>query len=128
MTGEQEQQRQAITNDNIREAVELWCADQSACIELFGHIKHWDVSAVTDMRSLFWDKRNFNQDVSQWNVGNVTNMNYMFSNASAFNQDVSQWNVSNVADMRRMFANASAFNQDLSRWNLTEDAITCANT
>jgi len=67
-----------LDNTTIREAVELWCEDQKACIQSFGHISNWDTSEVTDMSLLFLKKSSFNDDISPWNVSNVTNMRSMF--------------------------------------------------
>merc|ERR1719331_535656 len=80
-----------------------------------GPIGDWDVSAVTDMASMFSRASAFNQDLSKWDVSAVTDMESMFSCASAFNQDLSKWDVSAVTDMGSMFSRASAFNQDLSK-------------
>jgi surface protein len=81
--------------------------------EFNGDISKWDVSNVTNMSGMF-EASQFNGDISKWNVSNVTNMSYMFKK-SKFNQDISQWDISNVEDMTWMFSN-SFFNQDLSNW------------
>ena len=61
-----------ITNDNIKDAVNLWCDNKDEAIEIYGHIIGlWDVSHVTDMSNLFKDKLYFNDDISKWNVSNV---------------------------------------------------------
>ena len=49
----------------------------------------WDVSLVTSMADLFYERTQFNQDLSRWNTGSVTDMTYMFEEASSFNQDLS---------------------------------------
>ncbi len=38
----------------------------------------------------------FNQDIGNWNVSNVTDMRSMFKGAKAFNQDLNSWDVSKV--------------------------------
>jgi len=85
-----------------------------------GDISNWDVSNVTNMRSMFWHSV-FNGDISNWSVSNVTNMRDMFSK-SVFNGDISNWNVSNVTNMRCMFYN-SKFNVDISNWNFINDIV-----
>ena len=65
----------------------------------YGAIGDWDVSAVTEMFSVFSSKSDFNQDLSKWNTGAVTRMESMFSYATAFNGDVSTWNTGAVTNM-----------------------------
>ena len=57
---------------------------------MYGPIRNYNVSQVTNMHKLFSDAEYFNQDLSNWNVGKVTDMGWMFSQASAFNQDLSK--------------------------------------
>ncbi|XXK28166.1 BspA family leucine-rich repeat surface protein [Arenicellales bacterium nBUS_45] len=88
-----------------------------------GLIGTWDVSQVTNMKSLFEGKSNFNEDISNWNVSNVTDMQQMFI-CAGFNQDISGWDVSNVTSMVGMFAQLCGvreyhFNQDISRWDVS---------
>jgi surface protein len=90
--------------------------------EFNGDISSWDVRNVTDMSSMFSAdnyvfETAFNQDIGGWNVSNVTNMMFMFGRSSSFNQDIGDWNVGNVLDMSYMFLRASSFNQDIGRWN-----------
>ena len=80
-------------------------------------IGDWDVSNVTDMQYLFYDAFDFDQDISSWNTAAVTNMQEMFGGTLAFNQDISSWNTAAVTNMSFMFYNASTFNQDISSWN-----------
>ena len=67
---------------------------------IYGAMKDWDVSQVTDMSWAFYNKSDFNGDISSWDVSKVTSMQSMFHIASAFNGDISSWDVSSVADMR----------------------------
>jgi len=77
----------------------------------------WDVSRVTSMARLFFNKTQFNRDISSWNTESVTDMSYMFYKALSFNGDISSWNTGSVTNMEAMFAWASAFNQNISDWN-----------
>ena len=77
----------------------------------------WDVSLVTDMSSLFFDKVSFNADISRWDTSSVTTMYRMFRGAEAFNQDIGAWNTSSVTNMQDMFLGAIAFNQDIGTWD-----------
>ena len=73
-------------------------------------IGNWDVSNVTNMRSMFDRAASFNQDIGDWNTSSVTNMSNMFERAYAFNQDVSDWNISSVTNMGNMFLYAWGLN------------------
>ena len=86
------------TNDDIKEAVTVWCTSRTAAEKKYGHISDWDTSAVTNMRELFKDCTEFNDDISGWNVSQVTDMYCMFAGAAAFNQDIGQWNESQVVE------------------------------
>ena len=56
------------------------------------------------MESLFLGT-DFNGDISNWNVSNVTNMRSMFCGCPKFNQDISKWDVSIVQDNTNVFHN-----------------------
>jgi surface protein len=107
----------------LPDAVELWITDQGGATERYGDINTWDVSEVTNMRSLF-NKDNtsleFNTKISAWDVSKVTDMEDMFRDQDTFDQDISAWNVSSVTTMSDMFYGASAFNQDISGWNVSK--------
>ena len=80
---------------------------------------YWEVSLVTDMSQLFFDKRSFNADISRWDVSSVTNMYRMFGQAFNFNADISRWDVSSVTNMGQMLFWCSKFNADISRWDVS---------
>ena len=112
-----------ITDANFNQAIETclstnpidgMCSDSE-----YGAMPDWDVSQVTDMNNAFYNRSDFNADISNWDVSNVTSMFDMFLFASSFNQAIGDWNVTNVTNMEAMFFYASAFNQDLSSWCVT---------
>ena len=80
-------------------------------------INHWDVSTVTLMESLFERATNNNQPLDNWDVSSVTNMSRMFYQNYFFVQSLNDWNVSAVEDMSHMFDQATRFNQPLNNWN-----------
>ena len=67
-----------ITDDNIKEIVELWFENNDECINNYGSIDKWDTSRVTNMSYLFQNRNHFNFDISKWNTSNVKDMSYMF--------------------------------------------------
>ncbi|WP_434342362.1 BspA family leucine-rich repeat surface protein [Mycoplasma capricolum] len=66
-------------------------------------IQYWNTSNVRNMSGMFYQAKNFNQQVGKWNTSNVTDMSYMFCEATNFNQNISFWNTLNVQDMTKMF-------------------------
>ena len=86
-------------------------------IKTYGPISYWNTSNVTDMRSLFEEASDFNEDISNWDTSSVETMHAMFFSAESFNQPLNSWNTSAVKDMSYMFANAESFNQRLTDWN-----------
>ena len=91
-----------------------------------GDLSSWNVSSVTDMQSMFSRASSFDSDLSGWDVSAVTNMNSMFFDASLFDSDLSDWDVSSVATMQSMFIYASSFDSDLSGWDVS--AVTNMNS
>ena len=110
------------SNGDIKNAVNQWCKNPTAATIKYGHISKWNTSLVTNMKELFKDKEDFNDDISKWNVSSVTNMRQMFCNAP-FNGDISGWDVSSVTNMIYMFSNTS-FSGDISGWNVKESCNT----
>jgi surface protein len=106
------------TKEELQSAVDLWCENEPEALKTYGIINNWDVSKITDMNSLFENKRGFNSDISNWNVSNVNNMCYMFAHAREFNQNISLWDVYNVTNMSFMFT-GSDFDLDISCWDVS---------
>lgn len=76
-----------------------------------------NLSAVTDMRYMFYNAENFNESINNWDVSNVTNMESLFSYARLYNQPLNNWNTSNATNMNGMFFSSQFFNQDLNSWD-----------
>ena len=82
-------------------------------------IENWDVSSVSDMRSMFSGAKFFNQALGEWDVGSVTDMVAMFSRAYDFNHAIGNWDVSSVTNMAFMFNDAEDFNQAIGNWDVS---------
>ena len=131
--------QQAINNCLTTNPVDGLCTNSE-----YGAMPDWDVSNVTDMQQAFFNKEDFNADISGWNVSNVSIMRAMFYGARSFNQNITGWNTANVTamdlmfygaldfsqpigdwdtssvtDMTEMFRNAAAFNQNIGSWNVS---------
>ena len=65
------------------------------------------------MSSLFFNKAEFNGNLSRWQVGQVTDMRSMFNGATSFDGDLSGWDVGQVTHMSYMFRDATSFNRQL---------------
>lgn len=83
-------------------------------------LRHWNVSAVSDMSMAFLNCFSFEGlGLDQWDTSNVQDMGGMFNNAPSFNGDLAYWNVQRVTTMRQLFRQATSFNSDLSRWDVS---------
>jgi hypothetical protein len=67
-----------LTNTNIGAAVTAWGTNPTTAAAYYGPISSWDVSAVSCMLQLFYNKPTFNADISKWNVASVSTMAEMF--------------------------------------------------
>ena len=89
------------SNKKLRELVNKWTNNENheTITEVYGDISNWNTSKITDMRELFMDKENFNENINDWDVSNVTNMKEMFLNANLFNKIFNNWKFSKVTNM-----------------------------
>ena len=97
----------------IRTALRVRFEDPAAAKAKYGPIASWDTSGITDMNMLFYDKHDFNEDISRWNVSNVVDMSNTFHTATSFNGDLSGWDVGQVQFMGGMFFFATSFDHQL---------------
>ena len=100
------------TNEELREAVDLWINNESEALKKYGHISYWNTQYITNMRELFSDAESFNEPLN-WDTKKVINMSYMFTNAKSFNQPLN-FNTSKVTNMSLMFCHAESFNRSLN--------------
>ena len=64
---------------DIVDAVDAYLDDAGAAeASVGGTVGEWDVSCVTDMRSMFLGANAFNAAIDAWDVSSVTNMEDMF--------------------------------------------------
>ena len=71
------------STDALKTAVQAVNANPASAIATYGPVADWDVSGVSDMRGLFYNLQNFNEDVSSWDTSSVTDMSGMFHVRSA---------------------------------------------
>jgi len=81
------------TKAELQTAVREYNANPDAATATYGPIADWDVSAITDMSSLFEDDNN-GYDYSYDELGSLL---------KGFNADISGWDTSSVTDMSSMF-------------------------
>jgi surface protein len=80
----------------------------------------WDVSNVVNMEDMFQECVKFNQLINTWDVRNVKSMEDTFNLCNDFNQPLNNWDVGDVVNMRRMFYGCNSFNQSLNNWNVSK--------
>jgi surface protein len=98
-----------------------------------------NLANVNNMQDMFQScyKLSSVPNIGSWNVSNVTNMTSLFFNARMFNENISGWNTAKVFAMQNILSNAYLFNQNLSNWNvslvnsngigLANNAMSCEN-
>jgi surface protein len=117
---EEEKDKQPLTDETFQNAIEE-CLKTNPIGGMcrgseYGIMPDWDVSRVTDMSKAFYDKWDFNGDLSKWDVKNLKNAQEMFYGADAFNADVSKWNTQNLENCQDMFHDAKSFNRSIDHW------------
>ena len=98
-----------IDDSNIYHASNLWFNSQERCIEEYGHISRWDVSRVTRMANLFYNRENFNEPLI-WNPINVVTMEGMFSGCTNYNQAI-EFDTRALISVSNMFENCVNFDK-----------------
>ena len=111
-----------ISDRNIHDLVNKYIDDKSSLPPDLQnvHIGDWDVSNVTNMRSLFQNKETFNEPLDNWDVRKVTDMGFMFDWCLDFNHPLENWIVSKVTNMESMFRQCENFDQPLEQWDVSK--------
>jgi surface protein len=122
----------ATDTPNLSQCTSLYNTFESCLFTNIGN-PNWETGTITDMRALFRNCLNFNQDISYWETHNVTQITSglvdgegIFQNAREFNNggvsletSGNKWNMSNITDMRNVFRDAREFNQPIGNWNVS---------
>ena len=72
-----------MSKDALREAVEKFNTDKASAEKTHGLIADWDVSYISNMRTLFSSFETFDANISNWDTSSVTDMTQMFRVRSA---------------------------------------------
>eukprot|EP00971_Amphidinium_carterae_P304902 6059195-Amphidinium_carterae.1 len=78
----------------LQKAVHAWSTAPTIAEAMYGNIRWWNTSRVTDMSELFSGCHAFNSYIGSWDTSRVTNMSGMFAGAAAFNQQIGGWDTS----------------------------------
>jgi surface protein len=98
---------------------EFYYAFRQCNIQNSPKISDWDVSIITDFRTMFYANSNFNENLNGWNMSSASLLSDMFTSCTSFNQPLDNWDVSNVVNLSGIFYNSAVFNQDLSGWDVS---------
>ena len=58
------------------------------------------------MTRMFFNAKNFNQDIGNWNVFSAISMSYMFSGAESFNQSIENWTINKSCYIKDIFSSS----------------------
>ena len=104
------------TNNELKEAVKIWCSNKEKALEKYGEINTWNTINITAMKYLFKDKIMFNDNILNWDISNVIDMNNMFGNCKEFNQDLDNWNLKSLKWCIKMFHGCCSYSYPLFSW------------
>ena len=71
----------------LRKVVSDWIGGgdlKKTVMTTYGSIEDWQVSGVTSLRTVFYNKQTFNADLSKWNVAAVTTLRQSTYNSTSF--------------------------------------------
>ena len=81
-TGSNDRYGMKFDTYTLRSAVSVWCSNETLARAIYGDIKDWDTSGVTDMSYLF----------SKWDENDEDVAGLYCSSYETFNGDISAWN------------------------------------
>ncbi|CAB9498342.1 (Lipo)protein [Seminavis robusta] len=112
-----------LTNDGIRDAVDLWHSNRIGAEATYGLMSQWDTSQVTDFSRLFEGRVTFNNpEILAWDTSRVVDFSFMFAGCRAFNQNLESWDFSSARSFHAMFNGAVSFQQDMVAGGWTQTA------
>jgi len=107
----------------LKAAVDLWFSDRRRAEDEHGPIGDWLTCGATTLTEIFYNRPDFDMDISGWDTSSVTKFNYAFRTGrdlvTAFAGDVSAWDTARVTSLYGMFMANFAFNGDVSAWDTT---------
>ena len=87
-------------------------------------VNNWDISSVSTASVLFYQTKEFNQDLNNWDTSStrpgqsdpgITNLcSLTFTSDYRFNGDITNWFTTRSTSMNQMFSGCRAFNRDIS--------------
>ena len=116
-----------LTKAELNTAVAEWIANESDSDNARGNISEWNVSAITDMSSLFQSANVSDRtiDLSNWDMSNVTKADDMFrdwADLGSGSFTANNWNLSNCTDVNSMFylsfSGSSTVTPSLQNWTI----------
>jgi surface protein len=88
------------------------------CFSLTGDFSTWDISSATGtgIERMFYRCNVLDFDPSGWDISGVTSLSDLFFDCFAMNPNVVSWDVAHITNINRLFYR-TLFNRDISSWN-----------
>jgi len=111
------------TQNDLRNALNLWRSSQSQAEINFGPIEDWCITGLTTLRAFLGTAagdNTFNKDISAWDTSKVSTFYESFGGQETFNVNIGSWDVSQARTLYQCFYGAWAFNSDLTEWDTSQ--------